>query len=109
MPPRYHPLAMRSSWSVFDRVERRHVEREIRARDGKTGEERAGELAAALNLELRLCKLYDDLREMEKHPNYPWVSEIPGWKFTSDEIDRIDGELLDHPGFAGDWENHRCG
>lgn len=105
--PRYQALAMRSSWSVWDRVESRHVEREIRARDGKTGEQRANELAAAFNLEVRLSKLHDEQREMEKHPNYPWVSDIPGWRALTEEIDRIEDLILDHPGFAGAWAVHR--
>ena len=38
-------------------------------------------------IENKLQRLYDELREMESHPNFPFVSDIPGYQFVCDEID----------------------
>lgn len=46
-------------------------------------------------LERRLFKLYDEEREYQQHENYPWVSEIPGYKACIEEIDHLETILAD--------------
>jgi hypothetical protein len=44
-------------------------------------------------MERKLQRLYDELREMESHPDFPWIDEIPGYQFVCQEIDYLESLL----------------
>jgi len=44
-------------------------------------------------IKLALARLYKQQRELQTHPNFPWIDEVPGYKFIEEEIDALEWTL----------------
>jgi hypothetical protein len=46
-------------------------------------------------VEAAYYRMVQEVRELERHPNYPWIDEVPGYTFASDEMCRLEAILDD--------------